>query len=134
MSNDSVRRNKLAFLSAILVIGVGFQAVSQGKKVPPRPHHIICTPETLKPVKMVQPNYPDKAIQKGIEGRVVLELTVNKSGSVSGVTLIKGNSILAHAAMNAARQWQYQPYRLNDQPVEVTIWLEVDFFLSPRKR
>jgi protein TonB len=82
----------------------------------------------------VQPIYPEEAIKQKIEGRVILELTLDKAGSVSEVSVIKGNPVLAKAAATAVKQWQYQPFLLNNQPVELTIRFPVDFSLSGRKR
>jgi protein TonB len=122
-----------SLLLLIALLALSTQSTSQPKSAP-RSHHIICTPETLKPIKTVQPIYPPKAIKQKIEGRVLLELTVEKTGVVSEVSVIKGNPALAQAAIAAAKQWRYQPYLLNDQPVELSIRFAVDFSLSGRKR
>jgi protein TonB len=39
--------------------------------------------------------------------------------------------MLASAALNAVRQWRYQPYRLNGEPVEVETQITVNFVLRP---
>jgi periplasmic protein TonB len=82
----------------------------------------------------VQPIYPEKAIAQKIEGRVVLELTVDKTGAVSEVSVITGTPTLAEAAVTAVKQWRYQPYLLNKQPVELSTRFSVDFSLSGEKR
>ena len=133
VSNIIVARAKIALVSAIFLIGTAFPVVRKGPKPHPR-CHMICTPEVIKLTKTVQPIYPAKAVRKGIEGQVVLELTVAKDGSVSEVSLIKGKPILAEAAMQATKQWRYEPFRLNNQPVELSIRVTVNFSLAGPKR
>jgi len=126
-------RVEIALVSAVLLSGIAFPAVPQVKKAAPH-RHMICTPETVKLTKTVQPIYPEEAVRKRIEGQVILELTVAKDGSVSEVTLIKGSPILAEAAMQAAKQWRYPPFLLNNQPVELSVRATVNFSLPSRQR
>jgi protein TonB len=70
---------------------------------------------SLQPVKIVKPEYPDRARLWHIEGEVQVELTVDRNGSVRRVHVLSGNATLAQAAEEAARQWKYAPYTGNDQ-------------------
>jgi TonB family protein len=70
---------------------------------------------SLQPVKIVKPEYPDRARLWHIEGEVQVELTIDRNGSVRRVHAISGNATLAQAAEEAARQWKYAPYTGNDQ-------------------
>ncbi|HLK33915.1 MAG TPA: TonB family protein, partial [Terriglobales bacterium] len=85
-----------------------------------------------KPVLLhrVEPIYPAMAKQGGIEGSVVLDATVNKSGRVDNLQVISGNSLLVAAAVQAVRQWRYRPYRLNDQVIEVPVRITLNFKLG----
>jgi len=78
----------------------------------------------------IDPLYPPQAIDARIEGTVVLDAHINKDGEVEAVTLISGHPILAPAAIEAVKQWKYQPYLLNGAPVEVETTVSVDFSLS----
>jgi periplasmic protein TonB len=80
-------------------------------------------------VKKVQPAYPASAKQLHLEGTVEVLATISKEGSVSSVKLMKGDSILGRAAMDAVRQWKYKPYYLNNDPVEVQTQVTVNFKL-----
>jgi TonB family protein len=69
----------------------------------------------LHPVKIVQPEYPSRARLSHIEGEVQVELTIDRSGSVTGVRALSGNAVLAQAAEEAVRQWKYAPNTGEDE-------------------
>jgi TonB family protein len=68
-------------------------------------------------MRCVQPIYPGEAKRRGIEGSVVLDVTVSERGNVTSLRLVSGNETLAKAAITAVRQWIYDPYPL-DHPGE----------------
>jgi periplasmic protein TonB len=78
----------------------------------------------------VQPIYPVLARQAGITGVVVLHAIIAKDGSVSQLEIISGHPLLAQAALDAVRQWRYQPEVLNGDPVEVDTTITVNFQLG----
>jgi periplasmic protein TonB len=80
-------------------------------------------------IKSVQPVYPPQAMQMHTEGAVQLLANIGKDGSITAVKLIKGDSVLSRAAMDAVKQWKYKPYYLNDQPVEIQTQITVNFKL-----
>ena len=80
-------------------------------------------------IKSVPPEYPQQARQMHIQGAVELLAYIGKDGSITGVKLIKGDSVLSRAAMDAVKQWKYKPYYLNDQPVEIQTQITVNFKL-----
>jgi TonB family protein len=69
-----------------------------------------------KPTKVVKPDYPKFAMLRHIEGDVILELRVTPDGHVQDVRTIFGKPILAVAAEDAARQFQYSPFPRNQVP------------------
>jgi TonB family protein len=75
----------------------------------------------------VNPTYPAEARAMRLEGEVVLAAIVTKTGRVRDVKLVKGSPILARAAMDAVKQWRYQPYRLNGEPQESETEIRVQF-------
>jgi TonB family protein len=83
-----------------------------------------------KIVKMVKPVYPPLAKQARIQGTVVLNVVVGQDGAVISVALANGHALLAPAAIEAVRQWVFQPTLLNGQPVEVASTIEVNFALA----
>jgi len=78
----------------------------------------------------VQPMYPPLARQARIQGQVVLQAEISKSGDIQNLRLISGHPMLAPAAIEAVKQWRYKPYYLNGEPVEVETQITVNFSLS----
>jgi protein TonB len=72
------------------------------------------------PMVRVPPQYPERALQRGIEGRVLIEFTISKSGSVKDAKVIAAepNNIFNKAALKAVSQWKYNPKILDGKPVE----------------
>jgi periplasmic protein TonB len=82
-------------------------------------------------IRQVNPQYPQLARQARVEGRVILQATIGKDGSVQNLHLISGHPMLVQAAMDAVSQWRYKPYYLNGDPVEVDTTINVNFTLTP---
>jgi protein TonB len=59
----------------------------------------------------IAPDYPAGALRRGIEGRVLLEFTIGRTGAVKNARVIAAepNSIFDDAALKAVRQWRYEP-------------------------
>jgi len=82
-------------------------------------------------LKYVAPEYPRLARSARISGTVVLEAIVTKAGNVANVRVISGPLLLHDAAIQAVRQWRYEPTRLNGLPVAVALTAKVTFGLAP---
>jgi protein TonB len=80
-------------------------------------------------LKKVPPSYPRMALQLHKEGFVELLATVSKDGRITNIKVLSGDAMLTSAATEAVRQWQYRPYLLNGQPVEVETQITVSFKL-----
>jgi TonB family protein len=80
-------------------------------------------------IKKVQPAYPKQALQARHQGSVQLQATVTKEGKVGNVETLGGDPLLARAAVDAVKQWEYKPYYLNGQPMEVQTQITVNFKL-----
>jgi protein TonB len=76
------------------------------------------------------PQYPAIAKAARIQGIVVLQATISKSGSIENLRVISGPPMLQQAAMDAVRSWRYKPYLLNGEPVEVETTINVVFNLG----
>ena len=81
-------------------------------------------------IRKIQPPYPPLARQARIQGNVVLQAEISKSGDIQNLHLISGHPMLAPAAIEAVKQWKYRPYILNGEPVEVETQITVIFSLS----
>ena len=79
--------------------------------------------------KKVAPAYPPMALQLHREGVVELLATVSKEGRIANIKVLSGDSMLVRPAVDAVRQWQYRPYLLNGQPLEIETQISVSFKL-----
>ncbi len=63
------------------------------------------------PLVRVDPDYPARARQRGIEGYVDLEFTIGPVGTVENVRVIAANppAVFDRAALRAVRRWRYNP-------------------------
>ena len=80
-------------------------------------------------LKKVPPTYPRMALQLHKEGMVELLATVSKEGRIANIKVLSGDGMLTSAATEAVRQWQYRPYLLNGQPLDVETQITVSFKL-----
>jgi len=76
------------------------------------------------------PQYPAIAKAARIQGTVVLQATISKSGTIENLHVVSGPPMLQQAAMDAVRSWRYKPYLLNGDPVEVETQVNVVFNLG----
>ena len=72
------------------------------------------------PMVRVPPQYPERAMQRGIEGRVLVEFTISKSGAVKNPKVIayEPSKIFNKAALKAVSQWKYNPKIEDGKAVE----------------
>lgn len=77
----------------------------------------------------VDPTYPMDALRLRTQGQVGLQVRISKDGSVYGAKAIRGEPILSQAALEAVQQWRFSPYRVNDEPFDVTAQITFKFSL-----
>ena len=75
-----------------------------------------------RPLVNRPPFYPTEAVRRGIEGKLVLKLTISASGAVSRVEVAEssGYRMLDDAAVAAVREWKFIPAQRGGQPVSWT--------------
>jgi TonB family protein len=89
--------------------------------------------QSPKPVRQVTPQYPEPCKEQGIEGVVVLQVTIDKSGGVTNLKVLKDvHPLLDKAAVEALQQWIFEPVLLNKKPVSVFFNVTVNFRLPIR--
>ena len=81
-------------------------------------------------VKEVVPSYPELARKARIQGEVVLDAEISKTGSVENLKAASGHPMLIPAAIDAVKQWRYRPYMLNGEPKAVKTQITVHFSLK----
>ena len=96
-------------------------------KTPVRVGGRVKSPHILR---RIEPSYPLLARNARIQGRVVLEATLTEQGRVADLKLVSGHPLLIQAALDAARQWEYEPTYLNDVAYPVVLYITVNFVLQ----
>jgi TonB family protein len=86
--------------------------------------------QQTKLIEKVAPVYPPDAKAARIQGVVHLEATIGKDGRILELKTIGGHPILVPSAMEAVKQWVYEPTLLNGNPVEVVTQIDVNYTLS----
>jgi TonB family protein len=87
--------------------------------------------QAAKLLHRLVPSYPREAKEARVEGTVRLSAIVGKEGDVVRLTLLMSPSAeLARSAMEAVRQWKYQPTLLNGNPVEIETAVDVNYTLT----
>jgi len=77
----------------------------------------------------IDPVYPAEAIKNHVSGMIVLHATISTNGVVEALHVISGPAPLQQATLDAVRQWTFQPYLLNNRPVEVETTINI--FVPP---
>ncbi len=98
--------------------------------VPHGPYKVGGRVQPPRILQEVQPTYPTLAKEARVQGDVMLDSVIDKEGDVTQLKLVQGNPLLVAAAMNAVRQWKYQPTLLNGQPIAVEMDVTVHFSLG----
>jgi periplasmic protein TonB len=80
-------------------------------------------------VRRIEPAYPEIARQARREGVVILEATTDIYGRVVSVRVLRSVPLLDEAALDAVRQWVYEPLLVNGRPRPVTFTVTVRFEL-----
>ena len=99
-------------------------------KVTPKRVMVGGNVQAARLVNKVQPLYPPLARQTRISGTVKLHAIIGKDGSVQQLQMVSGHPLLVQAALDAVKQWRYQPTLLNGEPVEVDTEIDVIFSLA----
>jgi protein TonB len=61
---------------------------------------------------------------------VEFEAVIGKDGTIQELKVLSGRPLLVKAALEAVRQWRYQPTLLNGEPIEVVTEITVNFKLA----
>ena len=115
------------------VAGSGLNLVPEPPPPPPptpaapvRPGGDLLAPTRIKDV---QPVYPAIAQAARVQGVVIVEAIIGTDGKVRHAKVLRSIPLLDQAAVDAVRQWEYTPSRLNGVPVPVIVTVTVNFTL-----
>jgi protein TonB len=99
---------------------------------PPPPPRVVRIGGRLAPpriVRKVEPVYPPLATAARLSGVVILEAEVDAHGAVKTVKVLSGHALFDEAAVEAVRQWRYQPLLLNGEPTGFILSVVITFNL-----
>ncbi len=143
--DTAVEAGKTARVDATLDLGeVSETVVVKGQKpagdtpratqaaLPPQRIRVGGNVQATKLIRMPRPEYSAELQRLGIEGTVVMRAVISTTGDLLNLEAINSDvdARLVNAALDAVRQWRYQPTLLNGQPVEVVTTITVDFQLG----
>ncbi len=85
-----------------------------------------------QPVTQVPPEFPRRARDQGLEGRVVLSLLINESGGIERMKVLESKppGVFDDAAKTAVRQWSFSPGSYQGKSVKVWVNQPVTFRLK----
>jgi TonB family protein len=84
-------------------------------------------------IKVASPTYPQEALNRKLEGRVVVEVQIDKNGSAKDAFVVEtDNAIFNESALEVVGRFQFTPGSLNGQPVPAWVGIPIRFAL-PKK-
>lgn len=119
------------------MVGAGAAVIEKGAsgvRAVIRPPVILgqaVTPPQL--AKKVEPSIPDAIVGKSISGAVIIETIVDADGTIASARILRGlpeHPEVEAAALEAVRQWIYEPARLGDQPVPASLVIRIMYELG----
>lgn len=95
------------------------------------PTQVTVLPRLLAPCRPPSDEYPEAAGRLGVEGRVVLVVTVDEKGAIADVRVIEdpGHGLGAAAAASVRRHCRFAAARKGDEPVATSFRFPVTFEL-----
>jgi TonB family protein len=142
--NTAVTSGQAARLDATLEVGGVLEHITiRGRKPPtvlpaapagaPQRIRVGGNVQPMRLVAQTEPEYPADLQQLGIEGTVVIRAVISVDGNVLSPKVVNTDidPRLANLAIDAVKQWRYQPTLLNGQPIETATTLTIDFTLQP---
>jgi len=84
----------------------------------------------MKRLESPPPKYPPLARQARVTGTVKLSVLLGADGAVQRLEVVDGHPLLIPAALDAVKDWKYEPTLLNGEPVEVRTEVDINFTLS----
>ena len=100
------------------------------QSTPSGPKTLNVKSESLTLEKKVTPVYPIQAKKDRVTGTVALAAIIGKDGAIENLRIVSGPSALQQSALDAVRQWRYQPFLLNGDPIQVKTTIKVMYTLA----
>ena len=83
-------------------------------------------------VKKVEPNYPNRALQYGLDAMNVYHVIVETDGRLSNICLAKGILMFNSDSLDALKKWRFEPGTMNGLPMARSANIEINFHVGRR--
>lgn len=121
-----MKRARVAFVSVVLAVVVASPSPQAQEQPLTAGEAGVPIPKRTKMVKVV---YPPDAQASGIRGIVILDLTIDKNGKVAAVDVVRSIPGLDDAAIEAVKQWEYEPAKVGGKPTAVKLTVPITFLM-----
>jgi len=104
-----------------------------GNKQPSAPAAPLPVGGDVKQAKLISsapPAYPTLAKSQHVSGNVLIDALIDANGHVTTMKVVSGPTLLHQAAMDALKQWKYQPASLDGKPVPMHLTVTIQFRLQ----
>jgi TonB family protein len=110
----------MRLIFTVLALAVAVVGQTTPKRIPPdeSAKHLI---------NKASAAYPPLAETARIQGNVILEISIDESGTASVRRLVTGHPMLAPAAIESVNRWKYQPFQVDGKPATVVTLVVVTF-------
>lgn len=98
----------------------------------PTPAPAVLPENALRRVRFVPPQYPTRALERGIRGWVDIEFTVAADGTTRDATVRAAEpvEVFERAALYAVARWRYQPHQVDGAAVDQRVAARVRFEIT----
>jgi TonB family protein len=110
--------------------GAGLANTAAQVPAAPRPIPVVGQAQQARLISSVSPAYPTLARSIGLQGEVTIDALIDSTGRVVAMKPLSGPVALQQAAMDALREWKYEPARLDGQPVSMHLSVTMKFHLN----
>jgi TonB family protein len=107
--------------------------LASGNTQPTAPAAPLPTGGDVKQAKLISsvpPVYPALAKNQHVSGNVLVDALIDVNGRVTTMKIVSGPTLLQQPAMDALRQWKYQPATLDGKPVAMHLNVTIQFRLQ----
>ncbi len=108
-------------------------ALKLANKEPSAPAAPLAVGGDVKQAKLISsvpPVYPALAKNQHVSGNVTVDALIDANGRVTSMKVVSGPSLLHQAAMDALKQWKYQPAMLDGKAVPMHLSITIRFNLQ----
>jgi periplasmic protein TonB len=111
-------------------LGAGLTAGNQQPAAPVAPLPIGGDVKQARLLSSIPPVYPTLAKNQHVSGDVRIDALIDANGRVTTMKVVSGPTLLHQSAMDALRQWKYQPALLDGKPAPMHLTVTIQFRLQ----